>query len=78
MWYGFNNGLKEAILPITPSAPNALAAILSYIENAFRLSNPFPSKPSIVLASEKPFYSQPNYSSRWLGNFVFIFLVQFS
>ena len=30
------------------------------------LSNPFPSKPSIVFSPQKPFYSQPNYASWWL------------
>ena len=33
---------------------------------AYVLSNPFQSKPSIVFAAQKPFYSQPNYSSLWL------------
>ena len=46
---------------------NAPAAILSSIESAYLLSNPFPSKPSIVFSAQKPFYSQPNYSSWGLG-----------
>ena len=29
-----------------------------------------PSKPRIVFSAQKPFYSQPNYSSKWLGNFL--------
>ena len=32
-------------------------------ESAYALSNPFPSKPSIVFSSRKLFNSQPNYSS---------------
>ena len=50
--------------------PNAPAAILSSIESAYLLRNPFPSKPSIVFWPRKPLYSQPNYSSWWLGIFV--------
>ena len=42
--------------------PNAPAAILSSIESAYVVSNPFPSKPSIVFLAQKPFCSQPNYS----------------
>ena len=44
-------------------------AILSSTESAYVLSNPFPSKPFIVFSAQKPFYSQPNYSSGWLGIF---------
>ena len=43
--------------------PNPPAAILSSSESAYGLSNPFPSKPLIVFSPQKPFYSQPNYSS---------------
>ena len=50
------------------------AAILSSIESAYVMSNPFPSKPSIVFLAQKPFYSQPNYSSWWLG-FLCVFLL---
>ena len=52
---------------------NAPAAILSSIESVYVLSNPFPSKPSIVFSPQKPFYSQPNYSSWWLGIFWCLF-----
>ena len=38
------------------------AGLLS-IESTCALSNPFPSKPSIVFSAQKPFYSQPNYFS---------------
>ena len=31
------------------------------------ICNPFPSKPSIAFLHHKPSYSQPNYSSWWLG-----------
>ena len=48
-------------------------AILSSIENVCVLSNPFPSKPSIVFSPQKPFYSQPNYSSWQLGIFWCLF-----
>ena len=36
---------------------------------SYVLSNPFPSKPSIVFSAQKPFYSQPNYCSWWFGIF---------
>ena len=45
------------------ASPNPPAAILSSIKSVHVLSNPFPSKPSIVFSAHKPFYSQPNYSS---------------
>ena len=54
--------------------PNTPAAILSSIESTYVLSNPFPSKPSIVFSPHKPFCSQPNYSSWWLGGFCAAFL----
>ena len=57
---------------------NAPAAILSSIESAYVLSNPFPSKPSIVFSLYKPFYSQPNYSSWWLGIYFGAYFEQFS
>ena len=47
---------------VSPS-PKAPAAILSSIESAYILSNPFPSKPSIISSSHKPFYSLPDYPS---------------
>ena len=49
IWYLL---LKGAVAPIVPAA-----------NNTYALSNPFPSKPSIVFSAQKPFYSQPNYSS---------------
>ena len=57
-------GAVSTIIP-TLACPNAPAAILSSIESAFLLSNPFPSKPLIVFLPQKPFYIQPIYSSWW-------------
>ena len=65
---------KREPVPIIPSAPKCSVAILSSIESPYVLSNPFPSKPSIVFSPHKPFYSQPNYSSWWLGIFCCLFL----
>ena len=52
----------------------ASAATLSSIQIANALSNLFPSKLSIVFLAQKPFYSQPNYSSWWLGIILCLFL----
>ena len=60
---------KESLSPLIPSAP-APAAVLS---SAYLLSNPFPSKPSIIFPAQKPFYSQPDYFSWWLGIFWCLF-----
>ena len=61
---------KEPSHLLSLARPNAPAAILSSIESAYILSNPFPSKPSIIFSAQKPLYSQPNYSSWWLGIFL--------
>ena len=56
--------VKGAVSPIILSEPKCL----SFIQSAYVLSgicNPFPYKPSIVFSHQKPFCSQPNYSS-WL------------
>ena len=39
------------------------------------LSNPFPSKPSIIFSAQKPLYSLPNYTSThaWLPHICFLF-----
>ena len=58
-----------SILLIIPTEPKC-SAILSFTESVYVWSNPFPSKPSIVFLDQKPFYSQPNYSSWWLGMFL--------
>ena len=50
--------IKGAVFPIFPSAPKCSSRISSFIESAYVLSNPFPSKPSIVFLAQKPFYSQ--------------------
>ena len=39
------------------------------MENTYALSNPFPPKSSITFSPHKPFYSQPKFSSWWLGIF---------
>ena len=57
---------KESDSPLIPSAPAPAASLSS----AYLLSNPFPSKPSIIFSAQKPFYSQPDYSSWWLGIFL--------
>ena len=57
-----------ALSPIIPCAPKSSSRHFSSIESA--LSNPFPSKPSIVFQPRKPFYRQLNYSSWWLGIFL--------
>ena len=61
--------------PQFTALPKALVAILSSIESANPFWVIFPnrvlSKPSIVFSSQKPFYSQPNYSCWWLGIFLF-------
>ena len=60
--------------PLFLARPNAPAAILSSIKRAYTvLSDPFPFKPLIVFSAQKPFYSQPNYSSWWLGIFWCLF-----
>ena len=51
--------IKGAVSPIVHSAPKCSSSI----GNTYALSNPFPSKPSIIFSPQKPFYSQPNYSS---------------
>ena len=54
--------IKGATSPIIPSAPECLSSK----ESVYVLSNPFPSNPPIALSAQKPFYSQPNYSSWWM------------
>ena len=45
------------------ACPKAPAAIFSFIESAYVLSNLFPSKPSVHFLARKPFSSQSSYSS---------------
>ena len=63
--YWTKNTAHRSRLPIIPSAPKCSSRYFIFLV----LSNPFPSKPSIVFSPHKPFYSQPNYSSWWLGIF---------
>ena len=51
--------------PRYPSAPKSSAAILSSIEDGVIFLIRVPSKQSIVLLSQKPFYSQPNLVIRF-------------
>ena len=51
--------LEGAVLPIIACAPKCPSRLLTF----YALSNPFPSMPSIVSSPQKPFYSQPSYSS---------------
>ena len=57
-------------LTVVPSAPKCFSTqSIFHQKNAFVLSNPFPSKPSIYFSAQKPFYSQPKNSSWWLSLF---------
>ena len=56
-----HNIVKGAVSPIIPSAPKCSSR---HFDLLYTLSNPFPSKPSIIFSPQKPFYSQPNFSSR--------------
>ena len=57
-----------AVSPMIPSAPKCSSRhFIFHRKPAYVLSNPLPSKPSIVFSPRKPFCSHANYSSWWLG-----------
>ena len=70
-----NTEIKRAASPIIHSARKCSSR---FIWSAYVLSNPFPSKPSIVFSPQKPFYSQSNYSFWWLGILFSAYFEQFS
>ena len=56
--------LEGAISPIVPSAPKCSSHHYIFHRKYIFLSKiPFTANPSIDFSDQKPFYSQPNYSS---------------
>lgn len=67
---------EGAVSHIIPSMPKTFSRHFVIIESLYPLSdicNPCSSKQSIVFTFQKPFHSQPNYSTWRLGIFGFYF-----
>ena len=65
------NNFKAVVSLIIPNAPKCSSRHFivhrKCVSFEWYLSVRVPSKPSIVFSPQKPFYSQPNYSSWWLS-----------